>query len=105
MALPLCITRSQWSMVVLGQRGLSLTSRNKLTNLITNFNQNVSSKSEILAQIDKQNSEKRFLLEKLVEENTFKKLQLQRKLTKLIIQFEKAANTLGFVNSLKKKRL
>lgn len=102
MAMLLGITRSQWSMVVLGERELNAASLNKLSSLITNFNQNVSNESEILTQLNNQNSEKRAVLEKLVEENTFKQLQLQRKLTKMITQFEKAANTLDFVNSLKK---
>jgi transcriptional regulator with XRE-family HTH domain len=98
MAMLLGITRSQWSMVALGQRGLSANVKTKLATLVVTANSSSLAKREKLVQVKKQESEIGQVLLNLVQDNKLKQLQVQKKRTRIEEKFEMALNTLHFVN-------
>ena len=98
-AMLLGITRTQWNMYTTGQRGLPARSKLNYKKLLQNANESFLAKREKLAQIAQQENEIQKELETLLQTNTFKQLQVQRKLTKMEAQFEAALNTLYFVRN------
>lgn len=98
-AMLLGITRTQWNMYTTGQRGLPARSKLNYKKLLQNANESFLAKREKLAQIAQQENEIQKELETLLQTNTFKQLQVQRKLTNMEAQFEAALNTLYFVRN------
>lgn len=96
-AMLLGITRTQWIMYSSGQRGLPARARLKFEKLLQGTNEAFLAKREKFAKVVAQESEIQKELETLLQENTFRQLQIQRKLTRMEAQFEAALNTLQFV--------
>ncbi|WP_339890242.1 hypothetical protein [uncultured Flavobacterium sp.] len=99
MAMLLGITRSQWSMVALGQRGLSAKSKVKLATVQLHVNKITLVKQAKLVQEQKQEDEMQKAKVSLLMDNSVKQLQLQRKLTRMQKNFQAALNTLHFLAS------
>lgn len=103
MAMLLGITRSQWSMVALGQRGLTAKSKVKLATVQSHLNKTTLVKQAKLVQELKQEDEMQKVSVRLLMDNSVKQLQLQRKLTRMEENFQAALNTLHFLASYQKE--
>ncbi len=96
-AMLLGLTRTQWIMYTTGQRGLPARTRPVLEKLVQNTNESFMAKRPKLLKIAAQEIEVQKELETLLQENTLKQLQIQRRLKRMEAQFEAALNTLQFV--------
>jgi hypothetical protein len=103
MAMLLGITRSQWSMAVLGLRGLSAKSKSKLATVQSHVNKITLVKQAKLVQELKQEDEMQKVSARLLVDNSVKQLQMQRKLTRMEENFQAALNTLHFLASYQKE--
>lgn len=103
MAMLLGVTRSQWSMVALGERGLPLKAKANLDALIQNVNKVTSAKRIKLVQEVQQENEAQKLIKKLLLDNALKLAQQQKKLSLMEEKYQKAVNTLHFVAGFQKK--
>lgn len=101
MAMLLGITRSQWSMVVLGERQLSGKSNVKFAELLSVANDVAVSKKDKLLQVAQQENEWQQELPLLLTDNLLKQYQLQKKVLKMEENFQAAENTLHFLQNFK----
>jgi predicted transcriptional regulator len=104
MAILLGVSRSQWSMYTIGQRGLSTQGKVKLEQMVRSVNQVSFSKEEKLPQEVLQESEIKKVLENLLLDNKLNQLQFQKKLSQMEEKFQLALNTLHFVINLQAKK-
>jgi transcriptional regulator with XRE-family HTH domain len=103
MAMLLGVTRSQWSMVALGERGLPLKAKAKLDALVQNANKVTSAKRIKLVQEVQQENEMQKIIEPLLLDNALKLAQQQKKLSLMEEKYQKAVNTLHFVAGFQKE--
>lgn len=103
-AVLLGITRSQWAMYAIGQRGLSVKGQKKLEQLITRANKVSFSKKQTLLEVKIQESEIKKELEKALLDNKLKQLQIQKKLSQMEEKFQLALNTIHFVISIQTEK-
>lgn len=101
MAMMLGITRSQWSMVVLGERELSAKSKVKFAELLTTANDVAVAKKQKLKQVAQQEVERQQELPLLLTDNLIKQYQIHKKLKQMEEKFQAALNTLYFVKDFK----
>ena len=101
MAKLLGITRSQWSMVVLGERQLSGKSNVKFAELLRVANDVAVSKKDKLPQVTQQEVERQKELPLMLTDNLLKQYRLQKKILKMEENFQAAENTLHFLQNFK----
>lgn len=105
MAVFLGVSRSQWAMYTLGQRGLSIQAKIKLEQLLLSNCEVSFFKKEKLVQENNQEIEAQNLLANLLQNNKYKQLQLQKKITALEGKYQAAVNTLHLINHLNKGKI
>ena len=105
MAMLLGISKSQWVMYTLGQRGLSLPARLKLEKIMDSATEVSFFKKAILPQETQQEAAKQEVLTALLETTIWKQSQLSRKLVAMEKKYEAALHTLHFIanKSIKKE--
>lgn len=96
-AMLLGINKTQWILYTKGQRGLPGRVKPKFEKLLLEANEGLLARRQQSAKIIAQEREIKKELETLLQDNTFKQLQIQRKLEKMEAQFKAALNTLQFV--------
>jgi hypothetical protein len=96
-AMLLGVNRTQWALYSSGQRGLPARTRLKFEKLLLETNKGLLARRQQSAKIIAQEGEIKKELETLLQDNTLKQLQIQRKLSRMEARFEAALNTLQFV--------
>jgi len=102
-AMLLGVTRSQWSMYVLGQRGLPSSEVGKFAYFLTLINDISTSESDPHTLLTSQEHERTYLFSKLLKDNQRQILKLQKELKKMEEKFQAAMNTLQLASLLKKQ--
>ncbi|WP_320814541.1 helix-turn-helix transcriptional regulator [Flavobacterium sp.] len=105
MAMLLGVTRSQWTMYIIGQRGLSVQGIRRLEQVLTSVNSISSAQKEKLIQEKAQEYLRQKVIVDLLQDNKLKQLRLQKKLLQMEEKFQAALNTLCFVGSYKTKTI
>ena len=101
MAVLLGVTRSQWSMYVLGQRGLPSSEVGKFADFLMLINEISSSAADQHALLLSEENERKYLLSKHLKDNQRQLLKLQKELKRMEEKFQAALNTLRLVALLK----
>ena len=101
MAMLLGVTRSQWSMYVLGQRGLPSSEVGKFADFLLLINEISSAAPDQPALLLSEEQERKYLLSKHLKDNQRQLLKLQKELKKMEEKFQAALNTLQLVALLK----
>lgn len=102
-AMILQVSKSQFAMYASGKRGLSVTARLQLQTLLTLVHEINFFKKQPLAQEIKQEKETVTLFQNLLIANTWKQIQVSKKLKKMQQQYQAAVQTLHFVTNEKAK--
>jgi hypothetical protein len=102
-AMILKVTRTQWSMFVLGKRDLPINAKLKLAELLTFVSSDVDV-ADINALVLSTASKRRKIFETQQKSNLFQQMKVERKLTALVKKYEMAVASIKVIGFLEQSQ-
>jgi|LauGreStaDraftv2_3_1035109.scaffolds.fasta_scaffold115642_2 plasmid maintenance system antidote protein VapI len=102
-AMILKVTRTQWSMFVLGKRDLPINAKLKLAELLTFVSSDVDA-ADINALVLSTASKRRKIFETQQKSNLFQQMKVERKLTALVKKYEMAVASIKVIGFLEQSQ-